>query len=74
MIITSSLEKVHGPLDTVHLKSYVFPLIPLKVEVGLEAFVKEPPVPETILHKPVPTVGVLPANVTEVNPQVEASV
>ena len=45
--------------------------MPLKVDVGLDDVVIVPPVPLTILHAPVPTVGVLPAKVTEVIPHVE---
>ena len=44
--------------------------MPLKVDVGLEELVIVPPVPLTMLHAPVPTVGVFPARVTDVNPQV----
>ena len=33
-----------------------------------------PPVPDTILHAPVPLVGLFPARATEVNPQVDAPV
>ena len=42
----------------------------MKVEVGLDGVVIVPPVPLTMLHAPAPTVGVLPARVIEVNPQV----
>ncbi len=50
------------------------PAVPVKVDVGLEVVVTVPPVPLMILHSPVPTVGVLPARVTEVSPQVAAPV
>ena len=46
----------------------------MKVDVALDDVVIVPPVPLTMLHEPIPTVGVLPAKVTEVNPQVEAPV
>ncbi len=40
--------------------------MPVKADVGLEGVVIDPPAPETMLQDPVPTVGVLPARVTEV--------
>ena len=40
------------------------------MEVALDAVVIVPPAPLTMLQAPVPTVGVLPARVTVVNPQV----
>jgi hypothetical protein len=46
----------------------------VKVEVGLEGVVTVPPEPDTIDQVPAPTVGVLPANVTVVNPHVAAPV
>ncbi len=46
----------------------------MKVDVALEAVVIDPPVPLTIVQAPVPTVGVLPESVTDVNPQVAALV
>ena len=70
VISTSSLEDVHGLLDIVHLKVYVLPAVPLKVDVGLVGVLIVPPVPLTIVHKPVPVVGVLPPSVTVVNPHV----
>jgi hypothetical protein len=42
----------------------------VNVLVALEGDVIVPPVPLTIDHAPVPTVGVFPANVTEVCPHV----
>lgn len=38
----------------------------VNADVGLLGVVIVPPVPETIVHRPVPTVGVLPANVAVV--------
>ncbi len=61
--MTSSVDAVHGELLIVHLSVYVVPAVPLKVLVGLDGVVILPPVPDTILHAPVPIVGVLPANV-----------
>jgi hypothetical protein len=46
----------------------------VKVEVRLEGVVIVPPVPETILHAPVPIVGAFAARVTDVSPQVAAPV
>ena len=48
----------------------MLPAVPLKVEVGLAVLAKLPPVPLTMLHWPVPTVGALAARVTWVRPQV----
>ena len=42
------------------------PEVPLKPDVGLDGVVMMPPAPLTIDQAPVPTVGVLPAKVTEV--------
>jgi hypothetical protein len=70
VITTSSEEAVQGELVIVHLSVYVLPATPLNVEVALESVVIVPPVPDTIDHAPVPAVGVLPAKVTEVKPQV----
>ena len=71
VIVTSSLDGVHGALLIVHLKVYVVPATPEKVEVGLEGVVILPPAPETIVHNPDPTAGALPASVTDINPQVD---
>jgi hypothetical protein len=46
----------------------------VKVLVGLVALEMVPPVPETILHKPVPTKGTLPDREVLVNPHIEAPV
>ena len=40
------------------------------MDVALDEVVIVPPVPLIMLQEPVPTVGVLPDNVTVVNPQV----
>ena len=45
--------------------------MPVKVEFGLLAFPKLPPVPLTTDHWPVPTTGVLAAKVVVVTPQRE---
>ena len=59
---------VHDALDIVQRKTYATPIVPEKVVVGLDADPKEPPTPLTILHKPVPIVGIFP--ITVVDPQV----
>jgi hypothetical protein len=71
---TSSVEAVQGEFETVQRKTYATPAVPVKVEVGLLALPKLPPVPLIFVHIPVPTEGVLAANVTWVRPQVEALV
>ncbi len=67
---TSSVLATHGELLTVQRKVYVEPAVPLKVVLFVDADVKLPPVPETILHAPVPTLGLFPAKVTCVKPHV----
>jgi hypothetical protein len=47
-------------------KSY----LQLKVELNKDALPIEPPIPEVMVHSPVPVEGLLPASVTAVNPQV----
>ena len=54
----------------VHLNVYADPAAPLKIETALEVLPNVPPVPVMILQLPVPTVGVFPASVTDVNPHV----
>ena len=65
-MITSSEELGQGLLVIVHLSMYVLPLVPVKVEVGLDVLLNEPPVPLTFVHLPVPTVGVFAASVAVV--------
>ena len=48
----------------------MLPAVPLKLELGLEAVPKLPPVPLTMLHAPVPLPGAFAPSVTVVNPQV----
>ena len=74
VITTSSVDAEHGELLIVHLKVYVFPATPLKVEVGLDGLVTLPPDPLIIPQFPVPTIGAFAARVTVVNPQVEVPV
>ena len=40
----------------------------MNAEVGLDGVVTDPPAPLTMLHAPVPTVGVFAAKVAEVTP------
>ena len=56
---------MQGEFEILHLNTYVVPTVPLNVEVGLEEFPKDPPVPLTIVQLPVPTDGVFAAKVTE---------
>jgi len=48
--------------------------VPEKVDVGLAALANDPPAPLMMLQAPVPTPGVLAANVTVVSPHVAAPV
>ena len=64
VITTSSVEGVQGGLEIVHRKMAVPPK-PVTPEVG-EVRVVMVAVPDTTLHAPVPTVGVLAAKVVAV--------
>jgi hypothetical protein len=68
VIVTSSVEAVHGELLIVQRNIYVVPAVPVKLLVGLVGVPMFPPVPETMLHEPVPIDGVLPARVVLVIP------
>ena len=74
VIITSSVEGVQGALEIVHRKVAVPGTAkpgtakPVTPEVGEEGVVMVA-VPETTDHTPVPTAGVLPANVVVVTLQ-----
>ncbi len=61
---------VHGLLVMVQRNVYEFPATPVNVDIELAVLPKDPPVPLTIVHPPVPTEGELAASVTEVIPQV----
>lgn len=67
-------EEAHGALLMVHCNVYVVPAVPENVDVGLDEFPKDPPLPLTILQLPVPALGELPASVTVVTPQVDKPV
>lgn len=62
MIVTSSIEGVHVPLEIVQRKTEIPALIPVTVEPGDDGEMIVP-VPEINVHMPVPTEGVLPASV-----------
>ena len=69
VIITSSNEGVQGGSEIVHRRMAVpGKAKPVTPEVGEEGVVMVA-VPETTDHTPVPTAGVLPANVAVVTPQ-----
>ena len=74
VIVTSSVDAVHGGLLIVHLNTYVVPAVPLKALVALVGVVMLPPAPDTMLQAPVPIVGVLPARVVLVSPHIVALV
>ena len=66
----TSLVEVHAPLVIVHLKTYVPPVIPVTFVVGEEAVVNVGVLgPLTLLHAPVPVIGVLAAIVAVVTVQ-----
>lgn len=69
--MTSSVDEVHGELLIVHLKVYVAPAVPVNVLTGLPGEAMLPPVPEIMLHVPVPTEGVFPASVVLVLPHID---
>ena len=70
----SLADAVHGELEIVQRNVYAVPAVPLNVDVGLDAVPNEPPEPLTMLHAPVPALGVLAARVTCVRPQVDIPV
>jgi hypothetical protein len=74
VIVISSVDEVHGGLLIVHLKTYVVPAVPVNVLLGLFADAIFPPVPDTMLHDPVPTAGVLAASDVLVSPHIEEPV
>ena len=69
VIITSSVEGVQGGLEIVHRKVAVPGTAkPVASELGEVGVVVMVAVPDTTLHAPVPTVGVLAAKVVVVLP------
>jgi hypothetical protein len=65
---------VQGELLIVHLNTYVVPAVPVNVLVGLVGVMILPPVPETIVHNPVPIVGVLPVRAVLVRAHIDAPI
>ena len=65
VIITSSVDAVHGAFAIVHLKVFAPTPRPVIPEVGLVGVVIVP-VPLTNVHVPDPTVAVLPPRVAVV--------
>jgi hypothetical protein len=74
VILTSSVDAVHGALLIVQRNTYAVPAVPVNVLVGLDGVVTVPPRPLTILHAPVPTAGVFAARVVVVKPHIAAPV
>jgi hypothetical protein len=64
------VEGAQTLLVIVHCSVYATPTVPEKVDVGLDAVPKDPPLPLTILQLPEPTLGAFAARVTEVSPHV----
>jgi hypothetical protein len=69
VMLTLSVDAVHGALLIVHVSTYAVPAVPVKVLVGLVGVVIVPPTPDVIVHAPVPIAGVLAARVAVVTPQ-----
>jgi hypothetical protein len=63
VMLTFVDEDAQGGFEIVQAKVYVVPALPVNVDVGLVGDVIVPPVPDTIVHNPVPTTGVFPASV-----------
>ena len=63
VIITSSVDAVHGLFDIVHRKVYAVPAVPVNADVPDDGVVTVPPVPDMMLHAPVPAEGVFAASV-----------
>ena len=58
--VTSSEDEAQGVLAIVQRKVYVVPAEPVKELVAEFALANDPPVPETMVHVPVPDVGTFP--------------
>ena len=67
-LITTSSVEVQPLFVIVHLNVYEFPATPVKFEFAVVFKETLPPVPEIILHEPVPVEGVLAAKVVLVTP------
>jgi hypothetical protein len=68
-----SSEDVQRALVIVQRNVYEELADPVKVDIGFVGSVIVPPVPLTMLHNPVPTVGALPASVAEMIPPDETT-
>lgn len=68
------MDEGQGELLIVQRNTYVAPAVPVKLLAGLDGVVIVPPVPETMLHNPVPIDGVFAANEVDVNPHIEVPV
>jgi hypothetical protein len=64
VIVTSSIEDGHVPLEIVQRKTFAPTVSPVTAELG-ELGETIVPVPETSVHVPVPVDGVFPANVVD---------
>lgn len=65
LIVTSAKEAVHGALLMVHRNTLLPVPSPVTVVLGLAGLLMMP-VPDTLLHIPVPFDGVLPESVVAV--------
>jgi hypothetical protein len=74
VMLTSSVEAVHGAFDIVQRRVYAIPAVPVNVLVGLVGVVIVPPIPAVIVQAPVPITGVLAASVAVVTPHIAAPV
>ena len=69
LMVTSSVEEVHPPLDMVHRKVAEAPTTKAVTPEVAEEGVVTVAVPVMTLQAPVPTAGTLPAKVAEVTLQ-----
>ena len=61
-MVMSSIEGVQSPFEVVHRKVFAPSIIPVTPEVG-EVGAEKTPDPAMTVQNPVPTIGVLAANV-----------
>ena len=66
LMTTSSKDATQGALEIVQRRVYTVPEVPVNADEGLLGVVTLPPVPDTMVQRPVPIVGVLAASVAEV--------
>ena len=67
-MFTSSVLEVQGELLIVQRSVLVLPAAAVNVAKGFVVDEKEPPLPETIVHAPVPEVGAFAVSTVEVCP------